>query len=167
GKIKKLQKEGLGETDQSATLMIDEIFQILDHESMSGNDNESLVRHVFFWLSLLCSLQSSNTAKLKVNDISRQPHRHRSHKGIKAYNNSNEDQKIQNTALLISLDYEDLPYEEFNYFSSNDSIFMTAAENYTFDNGPEPYNEYSDSSNSSPILPPARSNYDKRSTFRS
>ncbi|CAG8642446.1 5656_t:CDS:2, partial [Cetraspora pellucida] len=277
-KIKKLQKEGLKETDQSAALMVDEIFQILDHESISGNDNESLVRHVFFWLSLLCGLRDGNTAKLKVSDISCQPYDglflvftheknnqhdalkynkyrksaarklpissnnsnnhfkpvynilkmislhplnaddvlfletcekklgtmmlqiadltkinldngckitnhslrrtaiqrlkdlniledermefsgHRSREGIKAYNNSNEDQKIQNTALLIPLDYEDLLYEEFNYFSNNsinylnfkdnpeiydNSIFMTAAENYAFDNGPEPYNEYS------------------------
>ncbi|CAG8681482.1 5394_t:CDS:2, partial [Cetraspora pellucida] len=72
---------------------------------------------------------------------------HKSHEGIKAYNNSNEDQKIQNTALLILLDYEDLPYKEFNYFSDNninylnfennseiynDSIFMTVAKNFAF-----------------------------------
>ncbi|CAG8701908.1 4484_t:CDS:2 [Cetraspora pellucida] len=218
GKMKKLQKKGLGETDQSAALTVDEIFQILDHESMSGNDNESLVRHVFFWFSLLCGLRGGDTAKLKVSDISHQPHDlqngiwfkissmgekklgtmmlqiadltkinldnghkitnhllrrtviqrlkdlnipedermeflgHRSREGIKAYNNSNEDQKIQNTD---------------NPEIYNDSIFMTAAENYAFDNGPELYNKYSDSSNSSPILPLARSNYDKRSTFRS
>ncbi|CAG8745540.1 5550_t:CDS:2, partial [Cetraspora pellucida] len=181
-KMKKLQEEGLDETDQSVALTVDETFYILDHDSMSENDNKSLVRRVFFWLSLLCSLRGSDTAKLKVNDISRQPndlqkgvwfktspmsekklrtmmshiadltkinldngHRitnhllcqtaiqrlkdlnvpenermefsgHRSHEGIKAYNHSKDDQKIQNTALLIPLDHDDLPYKEFNYF---------------------------------------------------
>ncbi|CAG8522478.1 20574_t:CDS:2 [Cetraspora pellucida] len=287
GKMKKLQKKGLGETDQSAAFTVDEIFQILDHESISGNDNESLVRRVFFWLSLLCGLRGGDTAKLKVSDISRQPHGglflvlmheknnqcgalkrnkygksaarklpippdnsnncfkpvydilkmislhslnaddalfletcrakkgismgekklgtmmsqiadltkinldngrkitnhslrrtaiqrlkdlnipedermefsgHRSREGIKAYNNSNEDQKIQNTALLIPLDYEDLPYEEFNYFPGNGINYLN------FEDNPEIYD---DSSNSSSILPSARSNYDKRSTFRS
>ncbi|CAG8548176.1 8811_t:CDS:2 [Cetraspora pellucida] len=285
--MKKLQKKGLGETDQSAALIVDEIFQILDHESMSGNDNESLVRHVFFWLSLLCGLRGGDTAKLKVNYISRQPHgglflvltyeKNNQHGALKhnkyeksaakklpiTLDNSNNrfkpvydilkmiflrplnadnvlfletylqngiwfktssmgekklgtmmsqiadltkinldngckitNHSLRRTAIQRLKDLnipEDeriefsghrshLPYEEFNYFPSNsinylnfennpeiynDSIFMTAAENYTFDNGPEPYNEYSDSSNSSPILPPARSNYDKRSTFRS
>ncbi|CAG8798447.1 564_t:CDS:1, partial [Gigaspora rosea] len=56
---------------------------------------------------------------------------HKSHEGIKAYNNSNEDQKIQNTALLIPFDYNNLPYEEFNYFLSVNLL--------DFENNPEIY----------------------------
>ncbi|CAG8807694.1 5981_t:CDS:2, partial [Racocetra fulgida] len=39
-----LQKEGLGELDQAAALTTDENFQVLDHESMSINDNESALK---------------------------------------------------------------------------------------------------------------------------
>lgn len=109
---------------------------------------------------------------------------HRSREGIKAYNNSNEDQKIQNTALLIPLDCSDLPYEEFNYFPGDgtnyinfednpeiydDSNLMTAAEKLALDNdeGPEQYYEHLDSSNSTSTSIPIRSNFSKKSTFRS
>ncbi|CAG8840876.1 23726_t:CDS:2, partial [Gigaspora margarita] len=40
------------------------------------------------------------------------------------------------------------------------------AEKYALDNGPEQYEEYSNSSNSASIPTSIRSNYDKKSTFR-
>ena len=54
---------------------------------------------------------------------------HRSREGIKVYNNSNEDQKIQNMALLIPLDHDDLPYEEFNYFPGDGVNFLNYESN--------------------------------------
>ncbi|GES81052.1 zinc finger MYM-type protein 2-like [Rhizophagus clarus] len=54
GKMKQLQLQRLGETAQADSLTRQETQQILDHSTMNGEDNESLIRRVFFWISLLC-----------------------------------------------------------------------------------------------------------------
>ncbi|CAG8601220.1 1324_t:CDS:2 [Diversispora eburnea] len=41
---------------------------------------------------------------------------YRSREGIRVYNNPSEDQKLCNTLMLIPLDFDDIPYEEFDYF---------------------------------------------------
>ncbi|CAG8803926.1 25366_t:CDS:2, partial [Gigaspora rosea] len=35
---------------------------------------------------------------------------------IRAYNNPNDSQKLRNISMLILLDVDDMPYEEFEYF---------------------------------------------------
>ncbi|CAI2194643.1 19980_t:CDS:1, partial [Funneliformis geosporum] len=46
--MKQLQIQGLGETIQADSLTKQKLKQILDHSSMNSNDNESLIRRVFF-----------------------------------------------------------------------------------------------------------------------
>ena len=63
--MKQLQIQGLGETIQADSLTRQEIQQISDHSSMNGEDNESLNRRVFLWISLLCGLLLS---ELKIKN---------------------------------------------------------------------------------------------------
>ncbi|CAG8512014.1 5322_t:CDS:2 [Diversispora eburnea] len=44
GKMKKLQNDGLGETEQASSLSTEEIIHILDHKTMQPNTNEGLTR---------------------------------------------------------------------------------------------------------------------------
>jgi len=71
GKMKQLQLQGLGETSQADSLTRQEIQQILDHLSMNGEDNESLIRRVFFWISLLCGLRGGDAYKIEDRQLTR------------------------------------------------------------------------------------------------
>ncbi|CAG8712778.1 12633_t:CDS:2, partial [Racocetra fulgida] len=57
GKMKKLQNEGLGEMDQASQLTADEIFQILNHETMQVDTNEALKRNKY---------EKSSTRKIPI-----------------------------------------------------------------------------------------------------
>ncbi|GBC06785.1 hypothetical protein RclHR1_07040008 [Rhizophagus clarus] len=69
--MKQLQLQGLGETAQADSLTRQEIQQILDHSTMNGEDNESLIRRVFFWISLLCGLRGGDAYKIEDRQLTR------------------------------------------------------------------------------------------------
>ena len=71
GKMRSLQNGGFGNTDQSSALTSDEIASCLNHDFLSINNNESLIRRVFFWLSILCGLRGGDTYNLQYRDIKR------------------------------------------------------------------------------------------------
>ncbi|CAG8492966.1 4712_t:CDS:2 [Cetraspora pellucida] len=139
--------ERLEEIDQAAALKVDEIFQVLDHESMSGNDNKS-----------------GDTAKLKVNDISRQPYgglflvltheKNNQRDALKC----NKYEKSAVRKLPIPPDnpnnqfkpvYDILKMISLCSLNADDALFLET-----------------NSSNSPFTPPPTRYNNDKKSTFR-
>lgn len=71
GKMKSLQNAGYGDTSKSDSLTSDEIISCLNHHYLSVEDNEGLIRRVFFWLSLLCGLRGGDTYKLEYRDLER------------------------------------------------------------------------------------------------
>ncbi|GBB93011.1 hypothetical protein RclHR1_00210007 [Rhizophagus clarus] len=71
GKMKQLQLQRLGETAQADSLTRQETQQILDHSTMNGEDNESLIRRVFFWISLLCGLRGGDAYKIEDRQLTR------------------------------------------------------------------------------------------------
>ena len=64
-----LQSKGLGNPKKSDGLSSKEIKQILDHEYMNTNSNESLTRRIFFWLCLLCGLRGGDAYRIRRKDI--------------------------------------------------------------------------------------------------
>ncbi|CAG8745511.1 14482_t:CDS:2, partial [Acaulospora morrowiae] len=71
GKMRILQDKGLGDPKKSDGLSLEEIKQILDHLYMSINNNESLIRRVFFWLCLLCGLRGGDAYRICRKDLER------------------------------------------------------------------------------------------------
>ena len=71
GKMRILQSKGLGDPKKSDGLSSKEIKQILDHEYMNTNSNESLTRRIFFWLCLLCGLRGGDAYRIRRKDIER------------------------------------------------------------------------------------------------
>ncbi|CAG8442628.1 8849_t:CDS:1, partial [Cetraspora pellucida] len=69
GKIRTLQDKSLDNSKKSDELTMNEIIQILDHQYMSIDDNESLTHHVFFWLCLLCGLRGRDAYRLSRKDL--------------------------------------------------------------------------------------------------
>ncbi|KAF0523422.1 zinc finger mym-type protein 2-like: PROVISIONAL [Gigaspora margarita] len=67
--MRTLQNKELGNTKKSDRLLSTEIKQILDHSYMNVDTSKSLLCRVFFWLCLLCELQSSDTYRICKNDL--------------------------------------------------------------------------------------------------
>ncbi|GES72808.1 hypothetical protein GLOIN_2v1482044 [Rhizophagus clarus] len=42
-----------------------------NHSTMNGEDNKSLIRRVFFWISLLCGLQGGDAYKIEDRQLTR------------------------------------------------------------------------------------------------
>ncbi|RIB13663.1 hypothetical protein C2G38_2248713 [Gigaspora rosea] len=57
GKMKSLQYDGYGDTNKSDSLTSNEIILRLNHNYLSIDNNEGLIRRAFFWLSILCELR--------------------------------------------------------------------------------------------------------------
>ncbi|CAI2187466.1 5478_t:CDS:2 [Funneliformis geosporum] len=70
-KMKQLQIQGLGKTIQADSLAKQKLKQILDHSFMNGDNNESLIRRVFFWILLLCGLRGGDVYKIEDRQITR------------------------------------------------------------------------------------------------
>ncbi|RIB04956.1 hypothetical protein C2G38_2221008 [Gigaspora rosea] len=71
GKMKSLQYDGYGDTDKRDSLTSNEIISCLNHNYLSIDNNEGLIRRAFFWLSILCGLRGGDTYKLEFRDLER------------------------------------------------------------------------------------------------
>ena len=60
---------------------------------------------------------------------------HRSREGIRAYNSPNDEQRLRNTSMLISLDFDDIPYEEFGYFPGDAQNYVNFEADDDYDEG--------------------------------